>query len=95
MFFKVVNTFRNTQRLGWLDFCFEVHRHATRCLQFIDHNPLPHIVPSVKLLPLDLSFQSKTYAQLPVLMRQPLNLGNVAEQKADDNRSSGLRGQHS
>jgi hypothetical protein len=88
MFFEAVNKFRITQRLGWLDFCFQVHRHATRCLQFIDHNPPPHIVPSVKLLPLDLSFQSKTYSQIPVLTRQPLNLRNIVEQAVDVNGSA-------
>jgi hypothetical protein len=88
MFFEVVNKFRTTQRLGWVNFCLEVHRHATRCMQFVDHYPLPYTVPSVKLLPLDFSFQSRTYSQIPVLTRH--KLGKIVEQEVDDNESAML-----
>ncbi len=88
MFLDLVNKFRITQRLGWLKFCLEVHRHATRCLHFVDHYSLPYTVPSVKLLPLDFSFQSRTYSQIPVLTRH--KLGNIVEQEVDDNESARL-----
>ncbi|KAF8869469.1 hypothetical protein BD779DRAFT_1682084 [Infundibulicybe gibba] len=84
IFLEGINNFRSKQRSGWIKFCLEVHKHATRCLSFTDHNSLPHIVPPVKLLHLDTSFQSGTYAQIPALTRRPLNLqvNNFVEQEA-------------
>ena len=62
--------FQSEQRPAWLKFCLEVFRHASRSLRFVDHCHLPYIVPSVKLLPLDNSFQDEIYAEIPVLRKR-------------------------
>lgn len=62
--------FQSEQRPAWLKFCLEVYRHASRSLRFVDHCHPPYIVPPVKLLPLDTSFQDETYAEIPVLRKR-------------------------
>ena len=66
--------FQSEQRPAWLKFCLEVYRHASRSLRFVDHCHPPYIVPPVKLLPLDTSFQDEIYAEIPVLRKRASDL---------------------
>ncbi|TFK31216.1 hypothetical protein BDQ12DRAFT_240948 [Crucibulum laeve] len=59
---------------AWLHFCLKVHQCSTENMPFVDEHPPPHILPLTALLPFDSrSIQDSTYAEVPVLKRQPLN----------------------